>query len=247
MYCNCVTYVTYQRKALKTTQTAAWHRASSYSEKWSIFRNPSSPSSLPTFLSLKPTIAAIHLCRWKVTAEEPRPLLSKPKRSGEAHGRPSPESARGPSTRSPHTHTRGPLQTTQRQAGKRTMGCSRGEDNRGVNARALVCYSPHPSVFTWATDERIGATCPREGGTIMWAALALLSFLSMSEVVEVTYLSGPNVTKPVTFLLWDITCGSMTSWAIGDAMLNAVQTMFMQYIQWDICFCSKIVTCRNQT
>lgn len=51
------------------------------------------------------------------------------------------------------THTRGPLQTTQRQAGKRTKRCSGEEDNRGGNARALVCHPPHPSVFTWATEE----------------------------------------------------------------------------------------------
>ena len=27
------------------------------------------------------------------------------------------------------------------------------EDNRGVNARILVCHSPHPSLFTWASEE----------------------------------------------------------------------------------------------
>lgn len=40
-------------------------------------RNPSSTSSHSTFLSLKPTIAAIHLCRWEVTNEDHKTIVVK--------------------------------------------------------------------------------------------------------------------------------------------------------------------------
>ncbi len=109
------------------------------------------------------------------------------------------------------THTRGPLQTTQSQAGKRTMRCSRRrtteEWTQGPSFVIPLIHQFSPGLL-----KRIGANCVREVWAIMWAVLqASISFLSMSEVVGVTYLSGPNGIKPVTFLLWDITCGTTTA------------------------------------
>lgn len=94
------------------------------------------------------------------------------------------------------THTRGPLQMTQRQAGKRTMRCCgrRTTEEWPSFVIPLICQ------FSPGLLEMIGATCIRDG----WA----------------------TGFKRVTFLLWDITCGT-TSWVISDAILNAMQTMFM--------------------
>lgn len=197
-----------------------------------MYRNPSSVSSLPTFLSLTPTITAIHHCRWSVTADGPQPLLSKAKRRGEAHGpavtweRPGPVHASA-------THTRGPIQMTQRQAGKRTKRCSgrrtTEEWTQGPSfVTALICQ------FSPGLLKRIGVTCIREGWAIMWAVQASISFLSMSEVAGVTYLSAPNGIKSVTSLLWDITCGTTTSKVISDTSKDAAQTMFMlkEMIHW---------------
>lgn len=154
-------------------------------------RNLSSPSSLPTFLSLQPTIAAIHLCCWwNVTTEEPQPLLSKPK-SWRGSRPPSPESS---TTRSPHT--RGPLQSTQWQAGAITMGCS----ERGGKARVLVAYSRHPSVLTWATEENRCGLCKRG-----WATMRAFKEVRR---LGLTYLVGPTCIKHVTFLLCYVTEGN---------------------------------------
>lgn len=51
-----------------------------------------------------------------------------------------------------HTHKRATTDDTK--AGReKDKEVQQEEDNRRANARALVCYSPHPSVFTWAAEE----------------------------------------------------------------------------------------------
>lgn len=129
------------------------HAASNLLTQWKAkYRNPSSLSSLPTILSLKPTITAIHHCRWTGHRWGTTAIVVKSKeerwgsRPAVTWERPGPVHAFA-------AHTRGPLRATQRQE----------EDNRGVNARALTCQSPRPSVFTWPTEQNRSDLCKRRG------------------------------------------------------------------------------------
>lgn len=144
----------FNQKPLKLTQPAT----SNHLVRWIMRkRNPSLPSSLSTFLYLKPTIAVIHLCRWKVTAEEPRPLLSKPKRRGEALGPPVTWERPG-LVHAFAIHTRGPpLDDTKAGREKDKEGGQQRSERKGPHLSFLSSIS-----FHLGYPERIGATCVRE-------------------------------------------------------------------------------------
>lgn len=107
-------------------------------------------------------------------------------------GRKSPESARGPSTCLPHIqegHYR--WHKGRQQKNKKVQQ----EEDKRSELQGLICYSPLPSVYTWAAkDNRCNLRKRKVSYYSKWAVLASISLLSRSEMVGVTYLYGSNLS-----------------------------------------------------